>query len=345
MNAFVTGATGFAGRRLVERLVAEGVAVSAMVPDGDATFSAKAGVTPVYGLPELVDPSLPERLEGIDVLYSCDAWFDMQGSAEVFRQVNVTGPRRLLDAAVSAGVRRFIHLSSQTAAWNGHVLLEANGSPGYPAEHVDPYSRSRAEAEKVLLAASRAGRLEAVVLRPGWTWGPGDIDILPILVRRALKSTVPLVGEGAAPVATTYIDHLVDALVAAGTCPAATGKVYYVSDDRGLTLREFLDLLLGAVGIVPEYRHIPGTMARAAAAVAQAAASLVGPPSPILRLLASMAEEGFTHDVQPARRDLGYRSRIDLDEALANLTVWSQAMGGPSKLAEIRPLRPTPSDE
>ncbi len=344
MKAFVTGASGFAGRRLVERLSAGGAAVTAMVPEGAAPFSDLEEVSTCFGMPELVDPGLPERLQDVDVVFHCDAYFDMQGTAEAFRQANVTGTRLVLDAALSAGVRRFVLLSSQAAGWDGHRLLEAGENPRYPAEYADPYSKSRAEAERLVLGTGRSGRIETVALRPGWIWGPGDTEILPILVRRALKSPLPLVGEGTAPVTTIYVDHLVDALVAAATAPLAKGKAYYVSDDRGLTLREFLDLLLGAVGIVPQYRHIPGTMARAAAAVMQAAAALVGPPSPIIRLLAGMAEAGLTHDVQPARRDLGYRTRVDLDEGLANLTAWAQTLGGVSQLARLRLSRPAPED-
>lgn len=342
MDCFVTGASGYIGRQLVKRLLTEGHRVGALAFDDDHAERLKSqGARAVVGTPETIDPSFKEHLFGVEILFHCDAYLDIQGTLEVFRHVNVVGTRRLIDAAIAAKVRRMVYLSSQAVAWDGHELIDADEGSTYPAKHLDPYSESRAEAERLVLVAARAGRIEAVAIRPGWTWGPGDTELLPLLVGRALRGGIPLVGDGETPTATTYFEHLLDALINAATRSSVSGKAYFVSDDAGLTHRKFFDLQLGAAGLVPCYRHIPNLVAQATAAVVHVAAPLVGTPAPLIRLLAGMAAHGISHNTRPAREELGFEPRIPLDEGVARLTAWAQSIGGASALAALSNLRPT----
>jgi len=346
MRCFVTGAAGFVGGHLVTRLKADGHEVKVLVQDDTVAAGLMAeGVEVMIGVPEAMDVEFASQLEGSEVVFHCDAYLDPRGSTEAFRQVNVHGTKRLIEVAAAAGVRRLVYLSSQAVVWNGHDLHDMDEDAPYPSEHVDPYSASRAEAERLVLVAARAGRIDSVAIRPGWTWGPGDSILLPLLVARALRGPIPLVGHGEYEIATTYVQHLVDALVsAAGQGSRVCGKAYFVSDDMALTQRAFIDLQLGAVGVVPQYRHIPSMVARAAAAVFEAAAPWVGAPSPLIRLVTGMAACEITHNTGRARQDLGYAPRFSLDEGLAKLKTWAHGQGGAEALAAMVNLETSPEE-
>ena len=272
MRCFVTGANGFVGARLVERLLEDGHAVSALVQGvPEALHLQSLGVQTHQGIPEGLEDDILPLLTDIDILFHCDAYLDLEGPAQAFREANVQGTRRVLELALQAEVSRIVQLSSQAVVWGGQDLQDTTEDAPYPSAHIDPYSASRAEAERLVLAAARAGRIEAVAIRPGWTWGPGDTALLPFLIRRALKGPLPLVGSGENLLATTYIDHLVDALLAAAVRPGVSGRACFVSDNWDISQRAFIDLQLNAVGLVASYRHIPPVVAKAAAALIEAA--------------------------------------------------------------------------
>lgn len=338
MRCFVTGATGFVGGCLVDRLLERGHTVVALSHDEAGVQRLVArGALGIAGVPEGLDDAILPYLQRADVLFHCDAYLDPEGPTEIFREVNVQGTRRLLELALRAETRRIVLLSSQAVVWGGQSLLDTSEEAPYPTSHVDPYSASRAEAERLVLAAARAGRIEAVAIRPGWTWGPGDTALLPLLVRRALKGAIPLVGSGEHLTATTYIEHLLDALEAAAERPGISGKAFFVSDDLDLTQRAFIDLQLGAVGVVASYRHIPSMVARAAAAVIEATSPLVGIPLPLIRLVTGMAACEITHNTTRARQELGYESRISLEEGAARLHQWAIQQGGAEAIAAMMP--------
>lgn len=337
MRCLVTGAAGFVGGSLVERLRHEGHEVVALVPrEEDAERLQGLGAQCEVLVPEELDEAAMRWLPGCTHVFHCDAYLDPEGPSEAFREVNVRGTRRLLELCLQAEVKRMVYLSSQSVVWDGDTEPLDEADP-YPAHHLDPYSASRAEAERLVLAAARAGRIEAVALRPGWTWGPGDTSLLPLLVRRALKGPIPLVGSGEFLTATTYIEHLLDALWEAATRPGISGRAYFVSDDVSLTHRAFIDLQLSAVGVVASYVHIPSMVAKAAAAVIEATSPWVGLPSPLIRLLTGMASQGISHNTTRARTELGYLSRVSLEEGIARLSQWATRHGGSSGIAAILP--------
>lgn len=324
------------GAKVIDRLLELGHQVTALIPGEPESSPLPArGVAVVTGLPEGLEDDLLPILSQVQVIFQCDSYLDPEGHPRAFREVHVKGTRRLLELAMKAEVPRLVLLSSQAVVWDGQDLTDTTEDTPYPASHVDPYSASRAEAERLVLAAARAGRIEAVAIRPGWTWGPGDCGLLPILVKRALKGPLPMVGSGENLLATTYIDHLVDALIAAAERPGISGKAYFVSDSWELSQQAFIDMQLGAVGMVASYLHIPPMVAKAAAAVIEAASPLVGLPLPLIRLITGMASTEFTHNTSRAQQALGFESRISLEEGAARLHQWAVAQGGPEGIAAL----------
>lgn len=174
----VTGATGYVGAALVALLRERGLAVRAAVRTPERARLLPPGVPWVVA--ELTDPAAMRRAaEGCEGVFHLAA--SVGRSAEETRRLNVVGTTTVLAAARAAGVRRFVHTSSGAAIVDstGLVSEHATGSTAL----VDPYSTSKAEAERLVLAANgiSAGNgagngagdaLETVVLNPASIYGP-----------------------------------------------------------------------------------------------------------------------------------------------------------------------------
>lgn len=171
----VTGGTGYLGSALVHLLVERGYAVRAVVRDpARAAALLPAAVEPVAadlgagaGGSSAAVGALTEAARGCDgILHVAGT---VGGSLDELRATNVEGTRRVLAAAVAAGVPRFVYTSSSAAVMDATGLLAEE--PQGPPALTDPYSVSKAEAEVLVLAAARAG-LDACVVNPTSVYGP-----------------------------------------------------------------------------------------------------------------------------------------------------------------------------
>src|SRR3990170_184939 len=219
----VTGAGGFIGGRLCERLVLEGVRVRALVRSADqAARLAAGGVEPVRG--DLTRPDdLPPAVRGCGVIFHCGAWMGEPWTWEAARAANVEGTRSLLDASLRAGASRFVHMSSISVYGPTAADPIDEQTPLWP---LGPYRATKIGAEQEVASAHGRG-LPTVILRPGQVFGPGDLR-LSGLVLRWLRRGLPLVVEGGRGFCyPIYIDNLVDALLASATT-ADAAKEYSI---------------------------------------------------------------------------------------------------------------------
>lgn len=167
----VTGATGFLGHSLVPRLVAEGHAVRALVrPTSDTKFLVKHGVELAYAEDITDTGALRESCYGIDQIVHAAGRFRFWGDDQEFHRTNVEGTQAILDAAVAAGVGRFIYIS--TIVVIGQTPDSGLITETTPCQPVEPYQRSKLEAEQLVLAAFREYGLPVILLRPGAYYGP-----------------------------------------------------------------------------------------------------------------------------------------------------------------------------
>ncbi|NNK63941.1 MAG: NAD-dependent epimerase/dehydratase family protein, partial [Gemmatimonadetes bacterium] len=192
MRALVTGATGMLGSHVVERLLAEGTEVRALVREPSrATWLARQNVDLARG--DLLDPiSLRAAARGCDEVYHAAAVIGAGGDWETFRRGNVHGTRALAEAAGEAGAP-MVHVSS-TAVFGRHRFFphptdETCPLPELPAE--DAYGRSKQEAERVVLEAHARGTMHGVVVRPPVMYGLRDRQFIPRLGTVLSRSILP----------------------------------------------------------------------------------------------------------------------------------------------------------
>ena len=234
-RVLVTGATGFTGGHLCDRLVANGYSVRALVRDPDpCTRLSSLGVQLAVG--DLRDMrSLEQAVDGVDTVYHIAALFRPENvSRRDMWETNVHGARSLLDASVRAGVRRFVHCS--TVGVHGDV----KGSPANeeaPYAPGDYYQDSKTEGERIVLQYMGDGRLPIVVFRPGGIYGPRDLRSLK-LIKAVKNRRFVMLGSGKVTYQMIYIGDLVDGIVQCGIYPGAVGNVYILTGKQATALNE-----------------------------------------------------------------------------------------------------------
>lgn len=245
----MTGASGFVGARLAERLVLEcGAQVRASV-------RAVARAAPLSRLPvelaiaDLRDGSgVDAAVAGCDVVFHCARGID--GSLRERREVDVEGTRKLLEAAARAGVRRVVHTST--------VVVYELPRAGQLDEHSrygsggDAYADGKRAGERVALEF--APRLEVAVLQPTVVYGPNAGVYGRDVIEELSSTRIPLVDDGAGICNALYIDDLVTAMLLAATSERAAGERFLVSGPEHPTWAEFFgafERMLGVSRTVP----------------------------------------------------------------------------------------------
>ncbi len=250
-RVLVTGASGFVGSRVVEQLTLAGhLHVRAGYHRAArAARIARLGVELVAT--DLLDPqSLRAALEGCDAVVHCA--YGTEGAMRETRAVTVRGTATLAALARSAGVRRFVHLSS-VAVWGFGARPPSIDEtlPPSPGRHA--YASAKAAAEDALSAEAARG-LPVVVLRPTNVFGPHSRFFTVALIEALRAGGPALIGDGRTPANTVYVDNLVAAVIAALKRPEAVGETFIVSDDDGGTWRDLYEAY-AAMGSPPFSIH------------------------------------------------------------------------------------------
>ncbi|MEV0848623.1 NAD-dependent epimerase/dehydratase family protein [Streptomyces sp. NPDC049954] len=245
-QVFVTGGSGFIGQVLVRRLISEGHTVRALVrSEKSATAASALGARPVRG--DLTEPDgWREELAGGEAVFHLAAETDITADRERHDKVTVRGTAAVVEAAREAGVSRFIHCGSEAALLAGAPLIEADESAPLRPDSEAAYCATKAAAEKIVLDASGPG-LATVSIRPRFVWGPGSI-LVESLVAAARAGQFAWIDGGRHTTDVTHVDNAVEGLMR-GWQHGRPGNAYFVTDQRRVVLREFLQSLFDVYGV------------------------------------------------------------------------------------------------
>ncbi|MEV6319098.1 NAD-dependent epimerase/dehydratase family protein [Streptomyces sp. NPDC051776] len=339
MKVLVTGASGFLGGHIVDGCVREGHQVRALVRQGSDIArlrSSLPGVELVYG--DLGDPeSLRRAAEGVDVVHHSAARVVDFGTRAEFRDANVLGTARLLEAARRAGARRFVFISSPSALMRigEGDRFDIDESTPYPDRYVNLYSETKAAAERLVLATDEPG-FTTCALRPRGIWGPRDHSgFLPRMLAKMMAGKLPdLSGGKQVMVSLCHCDNAVAACLAAAGAPAERvgGKAYFLADRERTDLWAFLARLAVLFGGTPPTRKVPPLIRDA---LVEAVELLWRLPRlahrkspPLSRYAVALLTRSSTYDTGAAERDFGYMPTTDQDQGLRQLAAWVESIGG-----------------
>jgi 2-alkyl-3-oxoalkanoate reductase len=323
----VTGGTGLVGSHLIEQACRRGFRVRALVRSPESAKQLSDwGAELVAG--DLGEPaSLKQAVEGATVIVHCAAKVGDWGPTESYRTINVHGLEQLLLAAESAGaLKRFVHISSlgvyQARDHYGTDETERTSTTG-----IDGYTLTKVEAENLVLDHIRDKKLPAVVLRPGFIYGPRDRSVLPRLLERVKSGVFAFLGPPDKLMNNTYVKNLVGAIFLAIERDDAVGQVYNITDGRLVTKQEFVETAAKFAGYPVPTKIVPLGVAKLLAKVLESVWKLLGKKEAPLLSSARIKFLGLNLDycIDKARRDLGYDPQIDYQTAMRETIDWFRA--------------------
>jgi nucleoside-diphosphate-sugar epimerase len=324
---FITGATGFVGGHIAEACVGRGFGVCTIARSGsDTSLLEKLGATIHRG--DLGDAALVQRaLDGVNVVVHCAAKVGDWGPVEEYRAVNVDALRGILEACKGRTLDRFVQMSSLGvyAARHHHGTDE---SEPLPAQHMDGYTQTKVEAERLALEYLRRDGVPVVVLRPGFVYGPRDRTVMNRLIGLLRARQVRYLGNGEAAMNTIYVDNLVDAVFLAVQKPQAVGQIFNLTDGEHVSKRRFIEAIADGMGIEKPTGSVPLWLARILAWAMERRARRQGAKEAPRLTQARIKFLGLNLDfsIEKAKRELGYQPRFSFDEGMSQTMAWQRQM-------------------
>ena len=329
MRWLLTGATGFIGLTLAERLRARGHAVRALA-------RASSRVAEIEGLgAELVrgDVTDPRSLQA--AVDGCEAVVHLAGltkalGPEAYRRVNVLGARNLAVACVSARPRPALVLVSSLAAAGPAEVGRPRREEDPPAP-VSAYGRSKLEGENEVRAL--AGRLEATVVRPPVVYGPRDRELLPPLFRMARLGVVVKAGSGDKRYSLVHVEDLAEGIVAAAQRGRRLGRsgtegIYFLADGAEHRWDDIARAASEAVGARARVVPVPEAVSWLLAAGASFWAGVTGRPAMLsLDKMNEVRQAAWTCAIDRAVAELGFQPRFPLADGMRQSAEWFRANG------------------
>lgn len=312
MRVLLTGATGFVGRAVLERISAlANLELLAAVRKPVSELPGCATSVQVAGLE--ADTDWRQALEATNVVIHCAARVHVMNDQSSdplaeFRKVNVEGTLNLARQAVAAGVKRFIFVSSvkvngEGTAQGAHYKADDTPQP------LDPYGISKMEAEQGLRELAAQTGLEVVIVRPVLVYGPG-VKANFLSMMRWLQKGVPLpFGAIHNRRSLVALDNLVDLIVTCIDHPAAANQIFLVSDGEDLSTSDLLRRMGAALGKPARLLPVPSRLL-------ETGALILGKQALAQRLCGSLQV-----DINKTRELLGWSPPVGVDEALRRTAV------------------------
>jgi nucleoside-diphosphate-sugar epimerase len=323
MKIAVTGATGFVGSHVVERLAAAGHEVTVLSRSpARLAWIRHLPVRVVQGDLDRPD-SLRDLISGQEVVVHA-AGITLARSRDEFLRVNVGNSVRLLEIALAAssGLRRFVYISSQAAM--GPSPPGASLEEDAPRRPISTYGESKSLAEDAL--ARFADRVPITFVRPPWVYGPRDRDTLSYF--RLAERHLRVVTSPRNRYSIVHAKDLAEGIRLAAESMLPGARAYFFTDGGGRTVEQIARIVADATG----RRTVRVPMPVAAAAVVVAANELVGaishrPPLLGWRKLGEMRNPCWVVSDRRAREELGYRPTIRTEQGMVETAAWYRAEG------------------
>jgi len=333
----VTGAAGWLGRALLDHLTRDG-GPHARPGRVRALVTNRADARVLAALPR-VEPVVGDvrRPRGLTELFA-----DLAGVVDVVHTAGVIHPRRIDDfveinargtenvarAAAAAGVRRMVHVSSNSPfGVNVHRTDTFRNDEPYAPYY--GYGRSKMQAELRVLDAVARG-LDAVVVRPPWFYGPFQPARQTTFFRMVRTGKFPIIGDGRQRRSMVHVDNLVQGIVLAELTSTPAGRAWWIADAEPYEVNEIVATVgraLAAEGfaVTPNTLRLPPLAGR----VAERADALIQRTGRYIQQIHVLGEMDKTIacDISAARAELGYEPTVALEAGMRQSIRWCVEQG------------------
>ncbi|HEY3944152.1 MAG TPA: NAD-dependent epimerase/dehydratase family protein [Solirubrobacteraceae bacterium] len=328
-TCFLTGATGFIGGHLAERLVREGHRVRCLVRATSDTslldaLDVELAVGDLTSLSSLLDAA-----DGCRYALHCGAFVSDWATAKEIAAINVEGTRHVLEAAVASGMERFIHFSTTDVyGYPGGVAIDETYQP---TRFRNWYAQTKLEAEAAVRRATVAQSVAAVILRPATVYGPRSKEVVGEIARAIRNRSMLLIDGGRAVAGLCYVENLIDAALVALQHQNAPGQAFNVSDGLGVTWKQFTEDIAHGLGCAAPRLSMPYWISTAVGfsleysyRLLRGASGLTTPPLLSRQAVQVMgSDQDFSN--RKARELLGWEPRVDYETGLRATIEWLQA--------------------
>lgn len=334
MKVLITGATGFLGSYIVDKCIEQGDSVRVLVRKTSNLDYLKTYPSIEYAYGDLSDTAaLNEATKGIDVIYHSAARVTAVGDRAQFYNDNYFATKYLVDAAKTAGVKRFIFISSPSIFFDFTEQVDIDETYPYPDKYINLYSETKAKAEQYVLAANTA-KFITCSLRPRAIWGPRDkTGYLPKIVASMMREKFPNFSGGKSVYATIcHAQNAADACILAACSDKVAGKAYFITDDEKINVWDFLKKVNGKFNLSPIKKEINPNVLMFIGGIFDFVwkipllARRIDPP--ISRYAIGILTYTSTYDISAAKNDFCYAPKINQQLGLEGLKNWVEETGG-----------------
>lgn len=245
-----------------------------------------------------------------------------------FFEINRDGATRLLDAAIAAGVKRAVVVSSNSPCG-------CNPHPDHLFDELSPYhpymNYGRSKMQMELAVKERSAKIETVLIRTPWFYGPHQPPRQTLFFQMVRDGKGPLVGGGENLRSMTYLDNLCQGLLLAATTERAAGETYWIADRKPYSMNEIIDtierLLENEFGqkCVHKRMRLPGLASDVARCV-DASLQALGLYHQKIHVLSEM-NQTIACTVEKAEKELGYHPAVALEEGMRRSLQWCVDQG------------------
>jgi predicted dehydrogenase/nucleoside-diphosphate-sugar epimerase len=312
VDALVTGAAGFLGRRLVAALRARGQSVRVLVRSARSMGDEAANVQVVVG--DLGDPRIVDHaVAGAAVVYHVGA--AMRGSLRDFEAGTTWGTRNVVEACLKHGTRRLVYVSSLSVLDHAGrdpavAMTETSRFEPHPDKR-GAYTQTKLTAENLVRDAIDARGLPAVILRPGQIVGPGAERVTPNGTL-AIAGRWIAVGSPSQTLPLVYVDDVVDALLLAADAESALGQVFNVVDSQIVTQGDYLQRVKGKLGSELRLTRMPTGAFMVLASAVELLGKMLKRNVPLTRYRVRSLRPLANFDTTAVRTRLGWEPRVGL---------------------------------
>lgn len=325
----VTGGTGLVGSHVIERAVAQGWRVRALVrASSDQKFLRTLPVELIEGDFNDADSLVRASLQVTHCIH-CGAKVGDWGPVIDYRRTNVAGLQLLIEALRTEGaLKQFVHVSS-LGVYPAVDHFGSDESEPVNRTGIDGYTVSKVEAEDVVLQAVCEQQFPAVIVRPGWIYGPRDRTVLPRLLENLRAGRVVYLGSGRQLLNQVYVGNLVDALFLALDRPDLRGGIFNLTDGHLVSRIEFMETICQLAGWPPPRKHMPLPLARLLTSLMEGTWRMLGRKEAPLLSQARIKFLGLHLDysIDRACHQLGYAPRIPFAEGMRQTMDWAREEG------------------
>ena len=324
-TVLVTGATGFTGRHLVNKLLAQNVRVRVLArPSSRAQELRALGCEVLEG--EVYDPDVVRvACEGVTYLFHIAAAFRDAGVADdIYFKVHVQSTQLLAKAVDGRpGFKRFVQVS--TMGVHGHIE-HPPGNEDSPYAPGDLYQETKLEAELWIREFAKTHGLSLTVIRPTGIYGPGDRRLLKIF-KMSKWPIFPILGYGKCLYHLTHVDDLTNALLLAAVHPRAEQEVFLCGDPEAIALEDIVRTAAEVTRHLPRIVRIPVTPFFWLADLCEVVCKPLKIAPPIYRRRVAFYTKDRSFDTSKLRNYLGFEHNYTNRTGIIQTVQWYREQG------------------